>query len=212
MSNDWRDNQECAKCRKRDYLIPLHGENGGPFVCLLCKGAWHAEHGRRRRLGRIVIRALAAYFDGGGNPKDIEKLKQTAFTHSTGLVGQLSAMASRLTNGYDPLGYFRDIANSTGEPVELTSELLDNAIKIAHPDCHPPERQELAHRVTQGLLALKPFVFPALKPQVLKPLTAEPPSSEMDPSRLKQGQCNDSPTSALERTIWCRYPSRPSPL
>jgi Bifunctional DNA primase/polymerase, N-terminal len=46
--------------------------------------------------------------------------------------------------------------------------LLDDAIGLSHPDCHPPERQDLALCTTQKLLALKPFVFPA--PQPKKPI------------------------------------------
>jgi hypothetical protein len=60
---------------------------------------------------------------------------------------------------------WKDQRHSGGEEIELTSELLADAIKLAHPDYHPPERQELAHRTTQKLLALQPFVFPAPKPK-----------------------------------------------
>ena len=61
------------------------------------------------------------------------------------------------------------IASFNDADIELTSELLADALRLTHPDCHPPERQELAHRVTQGLLALQPFVFPASKPKLKKP-------------------------------------------
>jgi hypothetical protein len=67
---------ECSICHERnDFLIPLQGEQGGPQCCLMCRGKWHAEHGKRRRLGRIVIRAMNAFLDGGGSWKDIDKLK-----------------------------------------------------------------------------------------------------------------------------------------
>jgi hypothetical protein len=49
----------------------------------------------------------------------------------------------------DPLGYLGGAA-ANGENIELTSELLAGAIKLAHPDLHPPERRDLAHRVTPG--------------------------------------------------------------
>jgi hypothetical protein len=148
----------CPGCGEYSFLMPLHGDKGGPLRCPLCIGAWHAEHGRRRRLGRIVIRALAAYMDGGGKWGDLEKLK-------------LSAMGTASMIGFDldPLGYLFETASTSGETIELTSDLLANAIKIAHPDLHPPERRELAQLVTQGLLALQPFTFPAEKP---KPLPA----------------------------------------
>ena len=63
----------------------------------------------------------------------------------------------------DPLGYLDGTANNGDETIELTSELLADAIKLSHPDLHPPERRDLAHRVTQGLIALQPFTYPAQK-------------------------------------------------
>jgi hypothetical protein len=39
-----------------------------------------------------------------------------------------------------------------------------------HPDRHPSERAELAKRVTQELLALKPFVLPKAKPRDVSPV------------------------------------------
>jgi hypothetical protein len=136
----------------------LHGEKGGPLRCPLCVGKWHAEHGKRRRHGRIVIRALRAYLDNDGRIGDIDKLKQSAICGDflgMDLYGEVA----------DPLGYLAETANTKDETIELTSELLADAIKLAHPDHHPPERQQLAHSVTQRLLALQPFVFPAPKPK-----------------------------------------------
>jgi hypothetical protein len=150
----------CTICGKHDYLQPLHGDKGGPPCCILCSGNWHGKHGRRRRLGRLVIRAMAAYLDGGGSWTDIDKLKMTAMGIGLGV----------LDDGIlDPLGYLADTARADGETIELTSELLADAIKIAHPDVHPPERRDLAHRVTQGLIALQPFTFPAEKPKPKAP-------------------------------------------
>jgi hypothetical protein len=39
-------------------------------------------------------------------------------------------------------------------PVLADAELLRGAIALTHPDRHPPERQELANRITAGLLDL----------------------------------------------------------
>jgi hypothetical protein len=176
----------CAICSKHDYLMPLHGDKGGPGCCLLCMGAWHAEHGRRIRLGRIVIRAIAAYLDGGGKWEDLDKLKLSAGT--SGLID------------LDPLGYMADTAGTAGEIVELTSELLADAIRLVHPDLHPPERRELAKRVTQGLLALQPFVFPAPKPEPAIVHSSEPRNgSSSGPELTRRGavtypckECADS--------------------
>lgn len=155
MSKRWAANEECTICHKHDYLRPLHGDGGGgPMCCLLCIGQWHAEHGRRRKAGRIVIRALRAYEEAGGNIwRDITKL-------------QLSVSD---TYDLDPLGYMAETAHHDGEAVDLTSELLADAIRLAHPDIHPPERRDLAERTTQGLLALQPFVFPAPTPKPAEP-------------------------------------------
>jgi hypothetical protein len=167
----------CDGCGEFSFLIPLHGDKGGPLRCPLCVGAWQAEHGRRRKLGRVVIRAIAAYMDGGGKWNDLEKLR-------------LSAMGTNSLLGFDldPLGYLFDTASTSDETIELTSELLADAIKIAHPDLHPLERRDLAHRVTQGLLALQPFTFPAVKPKA-PPTKPAPPrrpmrsASEAKPAR-----------------------------
>jgi protein-arginine kinase activator protein McsA len=148
----------CEGCGEYSFLIPLHGGKGGPLRCPLCVGAWNAEHGRRRRTGRIVIRAIKAFVQAGGGWHDIDKLKNSALFSEADLAIDLRDMS-------DPLGYMADIARLDGADVDLTSELLDDTLQLTHPDHHPPERKELAHRVTQGLLSLKPFVFPAPKPE-----------------------------------------------
>ena len=90
-----------------------------------------------------------AFLDGGGDYNHVDKLKIAAIGHEH--------------FGLDPLGYLVGIASTKNEVIELTSEVLADTLKLTHPDHHPPERQELAHRVTQALLALQPFVFPAPK-------------------------------------------------
>jgi hypothetical protein len=145
----------CDGCGEDSFLLPLHGGKGGPLRCPLCVGAWNAEHGRRRRTGRIVIRAIKAFLDAGGTISDVEKLKLTA--HVDDLVE------------IDPLGYMAGIAKFESGDIDLTSELLSDVLKLTHPDHHPLERKELAHRVTQKLLALMPFVFPAPEPEEPEP-------------------------------------------
>jgi hypothetical protein len=174
----------CAKCGERDYCMPLHGEKGGPPFCLLCLGKWHGEHGRRRRLGRIVIRAIAAFLDGGGRLADIENLKFSA----------LGLDFNCLDDFLDPLGYLADTASTAGETIVLTSELLADTLRLTHPDHHPTERQELAHRVTQELLELKPFVFPKPAPKP-KPqpqdVTARRRSNERPDSKPLRYPCSE---------------------
>jgi hypothetical protein len=164
-------NADCAICGKNDYVTPLHGDAGGPMCCLLCIGEWHAKHGRRRRTGRIVIRAMKAYEEAGGNWGDLDKLKLSGSSFGLGL-------------DLDPLGYMADTARPTNEVVELTSELLADVIRLTHPDQHPPERKELAERVTKGLLQLQPFVFPAPKP---KPIVKRDESSSPWPPDNRDG-------------------------
>jgi hypothetical protein len=147
----------CAVCGQDQYCTPLHGENGGPFCCLTCIGKWHAEHGRKRRLGRIAIRAMHAFLEGGGRVQDLDKLKLAA------MAGTPSAMF--LFGQLDPLEYMAGVSALGDETIDLTPQLIDDAVKLTHPDVHPPERREVAHRTTQAVLALKPYVFPAPAPK-----------------------------------------------
>jgi hypothetical protein len=146
----------CHGCNASTFLMPLHGERGGPLRCPLCVGAWNAEHGRKRRLGRIVIRAMAAFMDAGGSKRDILNLYYSA----AGI-----DLAGLLGSPVDPLGYLEGFAQLDGKEIELTSELLSDTIRLTHPDCHPPERADLAKQTTARLLTLQPFIFPAPKPK-----------------------------------------------
>jgi hypothetical protein len=99
---------------------------------------------------------MKAFLDAGGSLQDLDKLKDAASLGGLFGFGELT----------DRLGYMDGVARSSDdEIIELTSELLADAIRLAHPDYHPPERQDLARRVTQQLLALQPFAFPAPKPK-----------------------------------------------
>jgi hypothetical protein len=138
-------------------LMPLHGERGGPLRCFMCAGAWNAEHTRRRKWGRIVIKAMKMFLKERGRYSDIDKLKLYA--------GGLGNFAAMFLPGYEDT-----IGTEVGD---ITSELLADTLQLTHPDHHPPERRELANRVTQQLLELKPFVFPAPKPPPPPPETKE---------------------------------------
>jgi hypothetical protein len=163
----------CDGCKRRALLTPLHGPaKGGPLRCFVCAGEWHAEHGRKRKMGRVVIRAIQAFTDGGGSWEDVDKLK-------------ITAMGKGFVFGVDPLGYMAESVTTADETILLTSEILAETLRLTHPDAHPPERQGLASRVTQQLLALQPFVFPAVKP---KPIVPPDEASRVTP--LWQGPNN----------------------
>lgn len=155
----------CDGCGRRALLTPLHGpDKGGPLRCFICAGALHAEHGRKRKVGRVVIRAIKAFVDGGGSWKDVDKLKDTA------LMGDNTfSLGEAMHVVVDPLGYLAETAKTADGTILLTSEVLADALRLTHPDAHRPERRELANRVTQQLLALQPFVFPADKPKPVTP-------------------------------------------
>jgi hypothetical protein len=42
----------CGGCGESTWLLPLHGEKGGPLRYFKCAGEWNAVHGRRRKAGR----------------------------------------------------------------------------------------------------------------------------------------------------------------
>jgi hypothetical protein len=183
----------CEGCGEHSFLLPLHGGKGGPLRCPLCVGAWNAEHGRKRRTGRIVIRAIKAFLDAGGSNEDIKKLTDCAS------FGDLDIFSEH-NDFTDPLGYMDGIARLDGADTDLTSELLADVLKLTHPDHHPPERKLLAHQVTQKLLALQPFVFPAPK-QPPEPEQTEPepatsvhsaPESKPSPPRYPCADCADT--------------------
>ena len=165
----------CVQCGSDTYVMPLHGERGGPPYCPICAGAWHAEHGRRRRAGRVVVKALRGYQEAGGSlyGKDFDALKLAA--------GGLFVPHAADTAGAD----FAD----------LTSELLAATIALTHPDKHPPERKAEANRVTQELQALKPFVFPAPEPEPPPKLSdvsaKQQPARFNDPSAASAYPCED---------------------
>src|SRR5262245_59606472 len=155
----------CEKCGKHELVSSLHGERGGPLFCIPCGMQWHGEHGRRRRAGRIVIKAIKAYYNAGGNYDDIKKLQLAASDLRLGF------SFSEITLGYkgDEIG---------AEIGDITSELLNDTLQLTHPDHQPPERLELAHHVTQELIALKPYVFPAPKRDKPEPIITPTESDE----------------------------------
>jgi hypothetical protein len=129
----------CEGCGQHSFLLPLRNGKGGPLRCPLCVGEWNAEHGRKRRTGRILVRAMMAFFDAGGTNSDFDKLKNSAAVAGIGMFCEHSEFA-------DPLGYMDGIARLDGADVDLTSELLAEVLQLTHPDHHPPERRELASR------------------------------------------------------------------
>jgi hypothetical protein len=147
----------CGECGTSTWVVPLHGPKGGPPRCFMCAGAWNAKHTRRRKWGRIIVKAMKMYEKEGGAWRDFDKMKLAASPF--------------------PFSAFPEFeADTIGTEVgDITAELLADTLQLTHPDRHPPERRELAQRVTQELLALKPFVFPAPKPEPPKPMPPQEP-------------------------------------
>ena len=144
----------CTTCEKPGLLVgPLHAENGGPVMCMPCGIEWHAEHARARKYGRILVKAMKAFFDAGGSWKAIDRFQSAA-------IG---------------MAFYDSEADTLGAAIgDITLELLEDTVRLTHPDMHPPERKERAGRVTQELLALKPFVFPKPKEKVPEPVETPP--------------------------------------
>jgi hypothetical protein len=151
-------------------------------------------------MGRLVIRAMIAFFKAGGDGRDIEKLKVTALAAHHPLV---HALMSVHTPDLDPLGYVGDMSRAEDEILELTPELLTETIQLTHPDCHPPERRELAQRVTARLLALKPFVFPA-----------PPPAKDFLETFRRFGEQSSSatPEATVKKQPFLAMTAKPCPL
>jgi hypothetical protein len=171
----------CQQCQKHGLLIPLHGERGGASMCQVCAGEWHAKYGRKRQRGSVVIRAIKAFLAEGGEDEEVRKL-------------MLEASAGELLD-IGPIGYMAGAVKEDDTVIEMTSELLDDTLRLAHPDSHPPERYELANAVTRALLALKPFVFPAAKPAV-KPKPVAAASGDDDASGADDASGDDDASGA----------------
>ena len=156
----------CPKCGKVGLIMPLHLDKGGPEMCLDCGMDWHAKDTRRRKFGRVLSKAARLYYANGG--RDAEQIVSMA---------PLAALGVRLGRRLDPLGYADDAIGV--EVGDITLELLNDVLQLVHPDHHPPEREALARRVTQNLLAMKPLVFPAPPP---KPAKEAPERDEFRPA------------------------------
>jgi hypothetical protein len=91
-------------------------------------------------------------------------------------------------------------------PHELTLELLEEALRLTHPDRHP-DRAEQATRVTAELLALKPYVLP--KPQSNTSAAVQPPPLRVSvtpspPPRAPRNSCETAqPRTVAEPSYPC---------
>jgi hypothetical protein len=63
--------------------------------------------------------------------------------------------------GFSTVGLHRD------EPCYLTTETLEDAIFLCHPDRHPEERKAIANRATKELLALRGYTRPRPEPKLV---------------------------------------------
>src|SRR6476660_891545 len=69
----------CQKCGQHGYIMPLHGEKGGPMFCPPCSGAWFGEHGKKLKWRRVLIRAMKAYEAAGGKLwRDLDEMRLAA--------------------------------------------------------------------------------------------------------------------------------------
>jgi hypothetical protein len=75
-------------------------------------------------------------------------------------------------------------ARGGDDPTYLTTDLLDDAIALTHPDRHPSERAEQARLVTSKLLALKPYTLPKPKPRPVTDKNESPNQPRNDPLRI----------------------------
>jgi hypothetical protein len=86
-------------------------------------------------------------------------------------------------------------------PHELTLELLEEAVRLTHPDRHPPERAEQAARVTAELLALKPFVLPKPAAPRNESATVAPAALQTSVTRLEELMKRIRPCEICRETI-----------
>ncbi len=104
----------CARCnRPAPLLVALHGDRGGPDVCIDCQDTVLREAKQRRR-------------DKPKGSADLEAALQ----------GELAFAVKG----------------------EIDSDLFTDVLALTHPDGHPPERQEMATRVTARLTELRPYL------------------------------------------------------
>jgi hypothetical protein len=156
--------KRCAHCDKKALLVALHGDRGGPSVCLDCQGEVLAlaRDGQRREARRmkLMMRTLHDEMRGG----------------SDGL-----SQAWERTFGSEP-----------GDPDALAdllrSDVLMEAVSLTHPDLHP-NRSEVATRVTAMLTAAREYASPPKSPKpprdaspsVTPPQVDQPVTREPDP-------------------------------
>ena len=126
---------QCDGCGESTWLLPLHGDGSGPLRCFKCAGEWNARHSRKRKAGRIVIKALKLFDEAGGSYADVNKLRLVA-------------------SGISLPGYEADTLGV--EIGDITLELLMDALVLCHPDRHPVERKELAIGMHLGRSRLCP--------------------------------------------------------
>ena len=78
--------------------------------------------------------------------------------------------------GFNTAGLHRD------EPCFLTTETLEDAIFLCHPDRHPEERKAIANRATRELLALRGYTRPRPEPKP-KPVVTDNAGVSQEPAK-----------------------------
>jgi hypothetical protein len=131
-----------------------------------------------------VIRAPMAFFDAGGTTKDVDRPRYSAACVT--LFGELLIPLPRIRSAVGR------IACLDGADVDLTGRTAGRCPRSHIPTIIRPNG-ELAHRVTQGLLALKP---------------SSAPSAEAEAGPAARALGTKAEVELLSKSLPLRYPAR----
>jgi hypothetical protein len=140
-----------VRCGKQRLLVALHGDRGGPDVCIECSGELLLEAKERRRHDDRMVRAATTAIGDIFSRRAVEN----------------GAMAERMD------------ANQLAELFD--DKVLEDLIRLAHPDLHTGSRKDTATRVASTLIAMRPYVRPHREP-ALRDVFAAPARGDDRPA------------------------------
>lgn len=148
----------CASCGGSGLLVALHGDRGGPDVCIECSGKWLATANQkaRREFKRLNL-FMRMLGDDAGDPEALADL--------------------------------------------LRADVLAAAIRLTHPDRHPPDRAETARRVTAALTAAREHALASKPP----PEPAQPRDGSDSVARLSGQKAVTAPVDDQYPCATCRH-------